>query len=191
MKSLLTRTIQFSVCSLVGVCIIGGASASGQISSSPSTPTPGDPEVFGLFLRYHDRLTRDIESSRSKDPQAARLLHHRMAASFGVSALDFSTINTVYSAMKSQFDALDAEAALYTNQGRRRDPDFAVLQEFETRRQKILADGLKKLQMSISPASWKGLQAYVDGEYRKGVRRSSVGGSPSANGQVTAGPPNQ
>jgi hypothetical protein len=189
MKSVLTKAIELFVCALMGPCLTGAAY--GQASSFTATPTPGDPEVFGLFLRHHDHLMQDIESLRSKDPQAAQLLQQSLAASFRVSASDFVTINTVYRAMKSQFDSLDAEAAAYTKQGTRRDPDFGVLQQFEIRRQKILADGLRKLQTTMLPASWQGLHAYVDGEYRKGVRRTPIGGLPRASGQAPVASPSQ
>ena len=71
---------------------------------------------------------------------------------------------------------IDAETAVYTNNGKRRDPDLRVLQTFEIRRQQILADGLKKLQSSLAPAAWKAFYAHVDGEDRKGVWRTTFGG---------------
>jgi hypothetical protein len=108
MTSGLTSAIRFSVCAVIGAFLVIGAY--GQNVQS-STPPPGDPEVFGLFLRSHDSLTKDIENLRSTNPQAAQSLQQRMAASIGISVSDYVTVNTIYRAMKAQFDALDTEAA--------------------------------------------------------------------------------
>ena len=158
-----------------------------------SIPPAGDPKVFGLFLHYHDLVMRDVEALRSKNPQEAQSFQQRIAASFSLTAADFGTVNTIYRGMKAQFDALDAEAAVYTNNGRRRDVSMSVLIQFETRHQKILADGLKRIQTSLSPADWSAFAGFVDGEYRKNVRRGSAVGvvPPGTTGQVRiAAPPN-
>jgi len=159
------------------ICIAVGAL--GQTGSF--TPPPGDLGVFGMFLEFHDSLMKDIEAMSVKDPLSAQATHQHLAKMMGISTEDFVTVNSVYRALKVRLDALTAEAATYTKNGTRRDPDMRVLLQFVERRKEILNDGRQTLQSRLSPASWKALYAYVDGEYRKQVQRTPVTNAPVGN----------
>lgn len=154
--------------------ILAAASLFAQVS--PETPPPGEPEVFGLFLQYQDSLVQGIQKQESEDPSVAQNMERGAAAMLKLSVAEFQKINPVYRVMKSQFEALIAEALAYTREmaAKKAPMDIKKVGEFEARRKRILTDGTARLKSTLSPDGWAALSAYVDGQYRLTVKRAPL-----------------
>lgn len=163
------RIIRISLC-CIGLGITEGLLL-GQLSG---VPPPGDPDVFGIFLRLSDVDFQLIQKLKGTDPQSAQTTERVAAARLKLSLTDYAVIEPVYQSMKNQLDALSSEVSAYTNHGKRMNPDWKLMEQFEDRRKQILNSGVRSLQASMTPQGWTALRAYVDGEFRMSIRRESV-----------------
>ena len=148
--------------------LVWASSLSGQSGSSPE---PGDPAVFYLFLRHVDGLAAAIRAAASQSPGEADASRSGAAASIGVSVADFSKIDPVYQQLIIALDAINTDANGYRDEliatGKRADP--ATMKSFTDRRNAAIQNASNNLAVAISGSGWAAVSAYVEGPFRHSI----------------------
>ena len=142
-------------------------------SQSATTPAPGDPEVFYRYLaRAHGEASAVAHASSTVEASAARLR---------AQPTDLPALENVYQNVTAAIAALDSEARAYIDGiikvGQK--PDPAKLEAYYGRRLQILRKANEQLHRVVGDARWSQLQAFIDGEFRSHVKRSSISWSHS------------
>jgi hypothetical protein len=148
---------------------LGACALSGQTGAAPP---PGDPTVFYMFLRHHDALAQDVKALAATDPARASNTQVGAAASMNLGVNDFMRIGPVYQQLESELEAVNAKANAYRDAvvSGSTTLDIAIIKGFTASRNEAIARARARLQSALTPAGWQALSAYIDGEFRNGVR---------------------
>lgn len=137
---------------------------------SASTPSPGEPEVFHIYLR---QVHRAVESL--KQPNAGNSAEGA-AARLGVSPADLPVINSAYETLAAGLWMIEAEGRAYLEQmtAKRQRPDMAVLKRLDARRSKCIEQAREHLRGVLGVAAWRRLEAFLDGQFRMRIKRRTL-----------------
>lgn len=159
----------------VGLCAVPGLSQA-PASASAERPPAGDPQVAYMFLTNHHRLLAEVSARRSNGTMdSAR--EQSIAASMKLSVEDFEAVGPVYGEVQPLLDAVDHDADAYRDRVRASGgrPDPKVYQGFTARKTVIESSIRSRLEAKLSPAAWKDLEAYIDGDFRQRIRVTGMG----------------
>ena len=140
-----------------------------------TVPPPDHPEVYFSFFYFHDDFSRWLEGRLAAYPVRASTLTQGAAKMLRVDQTELATISSVSRSVVAQLSALHAEVKAYSDQARanRLALDPATLQQFQARRQQLIAAGVQQLTTTLTSAGWSGLHAYINDVHRQGMRRLS------------------
>jgi hypothetical protein len=148
-------------------------SVSAAYSQSSFAPPAGDPEVLYIYLRQAHRAITKMGQAVSSNPDAADSLEKSAAARVRVSASNLKTLDRVYQSTTTSVEALDAEGRAYAQEMRAKKlpQDKAQLRARYQRRLEVFRRAANELRNGLGEADWKQLNAYIDGEFRRQVKR--------------------
>ena len=89
---------------------------------------------------------------------------------------ELARISAATRPVAASMKSLSAELQAYIDQARAKNqsPDRAVFQQFEARRQRIIASGVEQLKTALTPDGWGALHAYINGPYRRSSKQVSL-----------------
>lgn len=171
--------------------LLGSALAIGQQATSGFAVD--DPElyfgVFSLHQKHQEQIAaaKTAEAARAKDAESAdpssASLHQAFAQQFGVAEADYDRVTGVaarvldrifvinQAVMKLRDDILAGRAA---GQARPSADDRSRALAFQQQRADILRDGMKELQLTLSPQGWNAFHSFINGTYRSHIVRREL-----------------
>jgi len=154
-------------------CALAQLTGSAQ---SSAVPPPGDPEVFLIFLRFHDRLSTDLTQQRAANAAEAARIEARWQAKLNAGSADLRQLSAAYGVLKQQIAALDTEANAHVAAAARANsnPDIAVLKNIEERRLQAILNTVSSIRQNLTAAGWQGVTQFINGEFRKSITRSPL-----------------
>jgi len=168
MNTIPTRRLTLLTLVALGCC-------SGSRGEEPR-PLPGPPrlETLTFFLSYYEHLRVDIRRIAGEDRAAERRMCDSAAVQLHVEPEDFDRIEAVAAKLRVGIEQIDKRSQAYLDQtaGKGWEAKVRVMNGFEEERQKVMAQTMEALRTALSKRSWTSLQAYLDGDFRKGFSRN-------------------
>ncbi len=148
--------------SLVGLAIPMTAQRPG--SSLP----PDDPRLYQLFLAFHDNLNSFVQNRKALAPLAGAKTEESVARLLKVDKAELSAVAAVSHQFVLDLSQLQATVKAYADLARqtKRQPDSAVLLQFQQQKDQLINAAVRQLSLTLTPASWAGLKAYINNEHR-------------------------
>ncbi len=141
---------------------------------SAVTPPAGDPEVFYIYLRQVHRAAVELGQTRSvNQPEALKGVERRITTRLKLSVGAVSALDSIYESSAAALGALNAEGRTYTEAMRKKGeaPAAVTLQGYYSRRLQIIQQATQEVRSALGETNWLALWAYIDGEFRRSVRR--------------------
>jgi hypothetical protein len=149
----------------------------GLHAQEQSTPPPGDPNVFLMFLDYHDHLQQEITRLRNVgDTPGANNLESAWQARLHLSSAAFAAISATHLALAASLVVHQSEATAYINRAMANHEgfDLARMRSFETRRISTIQQTVASLKATLSPEDRQSLFSFIENEFRLSVRKAPI-----------------
>jgi len=147
-----------------------------------ANPPPDHPEVYYSFLAFHDDFSRWLEQRNLANPAGAVRRAQAAARRFGVPEGELPKIALVSRNAAVELQALAAEMRVFIDQKRpdRQRPERAAFQQFEARRQQIIASAVGQLRTTLTAEGWHALHRYINEQHRLSMRQLKAARRPQA-----------
>ncbi|MFB3778246.1 MAG: hypothetical protein ACE141_11565 [Bryobacteraceae bacterium] len=142
-----------------------------------TTPAPGEPEVFHIYLR---QVHRAVEALKQQDPSGATTsLEARAesaAARLGVRADDLPIIDAVYRSLELSLQSIDAEGKAYVEAAaaQQRKPEMSTLERFYERRIQSIKQARDQLRAALGNAAWRRCEQFFEGDFRMRIKKRAL-----------------
>jgi hypothetical protein len=144
------------------------------LAQEPSTPPPDDPNVFLMFLGFHEQTQEEVTSLRKLgDVDGANSLesgwHTRLHLSLAASA----AISAAHHALTASLAVLHSEATAYANRtmANHERLDLSKMRSFEARRISTIRQTEASLKATLSQDDYQALFDFIENEFRPSARK--------------------
>ena len=139
-----------------------------QPKATPIPFKPEDPELYFAFFQYHGTLDQKIQAGNAA---AAAQLTTNTAALYHVTPADFGKLTAEVRAHMADFAAWQVPVQAYYNKlhATKQLPDVNIVKAFQFQRQALVKARYDSIHQALSSASWNGLYAYINGDFKRGV----------------------
>jgi hypothetical protein len=145
----------------------------GQTRDMQSTPKVDDPELYYTFFYLYQDLSKWIEKHSAADRVKGDSILKDVRGKFHVDEIERVRLNGMCQEITSRLAANRDAGTAYMREreaaGLSADP--AALREFSIRRMSIIEDGERQIRASLSAEAWKGVQGFINGPHRAGVKK--------------------
>ena len=159
----LTRVLALFFCSLL---------LTNSLRSQSCSLGPADRELFHAFFRLQGTIADDVDRTLQSDENGATQIRNEASALFGISSAEFDSVTKAGRSMRSNLDAATRVEMVYMESQKRKglEPNLAQMKRFAEKRIAIVDSAVEQLKTSLSPAGWRGLEAYICTTLRSKVR---------------------
>jgi len=128
---------------------------------------PEDPELYFAFFQSHSSLDQQIQASSAA---AANQLTNNAIAQYNVTPDDFAKLTVQVRGFQAALNSWQGPVQAYYAklQASRQLPDMNVVKAFQFQRQSLVKSYYDAVHGLLSPTSWSGLHAYINGAFAKG-----------------------
>jgi hypothetical protein len=159
------RTIVSLVLSL-GLCV-------GQNLEKWQTPKADDAELYYTFFYLYQDLSRWTEKRAAADRVKGEAISRDVRAKFHLSESERVRLDNVCGEIVARLATNRDAASAYRRE--REAVSLAAepgaLREFAIKRMSIIEDGANQIRSSLSGEAWNGVQGFVNGQHRAGVKK--------------------
>jgi len=141
-------------------------------------PDAGTPELYMSFFFFAEDFAKWTNARVEAADGAHKSSVLKSSAKYvGVAPADFAKLQDVVTQVTSQLRAVSEEAHAYVQSATSGGGpiDHAVLAAFHERRVAIITAGVEQMKATLSPASWQGLDRYINNRHRQHVTISAPG----------------
>jgi hypothetical protein len=161
------------------VCVLGFLFSVGSLANAQSHPSPPpfvsvpaieDREIYYAFFNYLQGLIDAQRTKLAADPQSDA--SKQMAALLGVDVQQLPIVVSSTQAVTGAYAALAAERLAFKAdaEASKGTPTMAQMSaQFELKRARITADGVRSLFESLSVDSWAALHGFITGVYKNTI----------------------
>ena len=130
----------------------------------PSPIKLEDPELYFAFFKAHNTLNQNILNSA---PATAAQITAQNASLYGISIADFPKLTGEVVKFMADFSAWQAPVRAYLNQQQavKKLPDAKTLITYQWQRQRLVLNAYFSMHNALTPSSWNGLHAYINGPF--------------------------
>ncbi len=137
---------------------------------------PDDPALYKLFFYFHDGITSEIQRRSAQNTLSAAREEKGFAAKLRINQDELPKITAVAHQFVTDATQWQENVKAYVDRIRAqgKQPDHAVLRQFDEQERQLLDAALRRLSITLSPASWAGLRHYINDEHRLHIRAVPV-----------------
>ncbi len=136
-------------------------------------PPEDDPEVNYSFFVFMDGFGQWLDGRVQANPARKAKLMESAARYLKISPAELPKVIDACRSTIVELKNIEAQSQAYwrgeVQNGRA--PESVRARQFVAMRQATIQVGRVRLQQALSPASWSGLQAHINGEHRLGIQR--------------------
>jgi len=167
------------LCRLIPISLVVALllqSAAAQSSIATAVPRSGDPEVYASFFYFHDDFAKWIEERTKADNTHGMKLTQTAGALQKIQVTELPTVTTVSREVIKDLAKVQADRRKFVDQSKtqKKTPDPSTLREYQLQRNLIILSGVLKLRRTLSPASWAGLDSYINTQHRLRIHQISA-----------------
>jgi hypothetical protein len=155
------------------VVFVAWSSAAIALDDSAVHPPKDDPVLYSSFFFFMDDFCSWLDARVAAEPGRKTKLIESAARYVNVQPADFLKLNATSHAVAAALKRINLEAHNYVLElaSDGQSPDVERIREFEAQRQTAIQAGLADLNRNISPVSWNGLHAHINGTHRASIKR--------------------
>ncbi len=144
-----------------------------RAQATSSVLPPNDQALYMSFFKFHHSLSVSVEGRKALD--AGRGVRYERSVAHKLRVRDdeqakLAAISHQYVADLTKWQD-ELTAYVISVRSRQQPPQSAVLGQFDQRRQHMLTTALTAAGNVLTPNSWAGLRAFINGEFRMNVMR--------------------
>ncbi len=137
-------------------------------------PPQDDPEVHYSFFVFMDGFGQWLDGRTQANPARKTKLLESAAGYLKITPDELPKVIAACRTAVSDLKAIEAQSQAYwrgeVQTGKA--PDTVRAKQFESMRQAAIQTSRVRLQQALSSASWRGLQAHINGDHRLGIQRN-------------------
>jgi hypothetical protein len=127
-----------------------------------------DPRLYQVFLHFHDNVSSAIQTKKGQDPDGGGKAEKGFAHMLRIKEEELSKVTAIAHGFATDIAKWQSDLKAYVDQVRsqKKQPDPAVLLQFDQRKLQLINAAVLQLTTTLSPASWTGLHGYINEEHR-------------------------
>jgi len=167
----MTTRRQIAPAILAILCLLPTPSAFGQTAGT--LLPPDHPEVYHSFFFFMESFSQKLDEIAQRTPERKTQVMASAARYLKVDEKElpqlFATCRSVAAQLRQIGD--DARQFARSESANNEFPRTGSSQDFATRRHATIQAGSDEMKRVLSPGSWTGLHAHINGDYRRSIRQ--------------------
>lgn len=147
------------------------------LAQALSTPPPDDPNVFMMFLDFHEHMQEEgMRLRKLGDTEGANNFESSWHARLHLSSAASAAISAAHHALTTSLAVHQSEATAYANRtiANHERLDVLKMRSFETSRISAIRQTEASLKATLSQEDWQSLFRFIDDEFRLSVRIAPI-----------------